>query len=98
MPHRQVVGDLGGAESAQALSVVLGAALSALVSDPEDGSSPDAALTWRDDSGAVLGTGPTLVLPCLTGVSQRTLTLTARDSVGAETTAMVRLQVGTICQ
>lgn len=71
-----------------------GLVLTAIVGDIEDGVLPDSALTWRDQHGAVLGQGPVLVEPTVSGRGVISRSLTARDSRGNETTATITLEVG----
>ena len=71
-----------------ALVVLLGGA-----TDLEDGSLVDAALTWSSDRDGELGIGTSLPINTLTP-GPHLITLTARDSLGVESTATVNIFVG----
>ena len=60
--------------------------------DPEDGLLTGANIEWRSDRDGVLGTGDRLDLPGLSG-GAHTITVTARDSSGAEGQATMKITV-----
>ncbi len=66
--------------------------LSGSGTDPEDGVLTGAALTWRSSKDGVLGTGATLTVSTLT-LGVHTLTLEARDRLGATGGAQVTVSV-----
>ncbi|MCU0494353.1 MAG: DUF11 domain-containing protein [Chloroflexaceae bacterium] len=62
-------------------------------SDLEDGTLPDAVLSWADSRQGQLGTGSSLpVSDLLPG--EHTITLTVTDSAGQQTTATAQVYVG----
>jgi hypothetical protein len=60
--------------------------------DPEEGELPDASLTWSSDLDGPLGTG-TMLQGTMLSEGEHTLTLTAEDSEGHESSASVTVQV-----
>jgi hypothetical protein len=62
--------------------------------DPEDGALPDAKLQWSSSINGALGTGALLQLDTLS-IGTHTITLTATDSSGNNTTATLQVIVNT---
>ena len=61
--------------------------------DLEDGGLPDASLRWSSDRLGALGAGPSLPVNTLPS-GWNTVTLSASDSAGHTTSAVVRVFVG----
>jgi hypothetical protein len=67
--------------------------LEGFAADLEDGTLPDAALSWASDRQGALGTGPTVPVSGLQP-GEHTITLTAVDSAGQSASATAKIYVG----
>lgn len=74
------------------LSEGQGTSLVGSATDPQDGTLPDASLTWTSSIDGALGTGATVQVPTLS-LGVHTITLTATDSQGNEGQASISISV-----
>ena len=96
------IADISSPVANQSVSPGMSLAFTATVSDPEDGTLPNAQIEWRSNIDGLLGTGPAITStlsanpdPC--DRRTHTITLKLTDSNGNVTEYTFNIRVGVIC-